>query len=328
MDALTLQDRSRTFSAPEDSVPTLRPCPICGSEDHAAIVERPRRVVVCRGCALVFNNPVLSDEDKRAQGEGVRAVHRSRSAEQSLEAAHRKSLARARRILDLLDPYLAKGAEALEIGAGDGAVLSLLKDRGVRASGFEMDEGAAKYITERWGTPVLVGDFDRHDFAGARFDVIVMAHLIEHLFDPVASLRKVATLLRPGGTLLVETPNILRPKVSPRRVYSLAHNFHFSPRSLCLALEKAGFEVVRVRAFRRDSFQVIARHAEKPAPVRPEPWTEVWKTLQTHGRRYYGGFQFLWRKLPGVKKWYLWSVREDLSGAKLRLWLTGGPSQG
>jgi 2-polyprenyl-3-methyl-5-hydroxy-6-metoxy-1,4-benzoquinol methylase len=60
------------------------------------------------------------------------------------------------------------------------------------------------------------------NFKGQTFDVVVLIHIIEHFFEPAAVLHKTRQLLRPGGLVFLETPNILRPKVVPGRVFSFA----------------------------------------------------------------------------------------------------------
>jgi len=153
--------------------------------------------------------------------------------------------------------------------------------------------------------------------------------VIEHVFEPVAVLARVRSLLKPGGIVLLETPNILRPKIGPRRLFSLPHNYYFSPRTLALALTKAGFSVTAVREFHRDSFQIVgtalteeqinARSEE--TQLQGDPWPVVAQRIRTHRRRYLASLQFLWRKVPGLKNRLLYRIHEDRSGADLDHWL-------
>jgi len=227
------------------------------------------------------------------------------------------------RCVDLLAPHVRAGDELLEIGSGDGAMLRFLKGLGALPTGIDIDSDSAAAMRQELGVPVLAGAFEDIDFQGRRFDAVVLVHLIEHFFEPVAMLRKIRTLLKPGGIVFVETPNIMRPKVGPRRIFSLAHNYHFSPRTLALALHRAGFRCTTLREFRRDSIQVVAHAAavEALAPPLVEPWQEVIATIKRYQRRYLTTGQFLWRKVPWLKDRLMYHPRRFLSGPRLRDWL-------
>jgi hypothetical protein len=148
-----------------------------------------------------------------------------------------------------------------------------------------------------------------------------MVHLIEHLFEPVEALRRARRLLKPDGALFLETPNILRPKVGPRRVFSYAHNYHFSPRTLALALHQADFTVEAVRIFHRDSFQIVARATSpKVEPPGVEPWETIMRSIESYPWRYRCGLQFLWRKLPVIGRAVMYGIRQDFSGQALATW--------
>jgi SAM-dependent methyltransferase len=279
-------------------------------------------VVVCRTCGLVYVNPMFTDAEKSALSPDLRRLHRSRSAEQSPDRAFRQSQRRAARWSDLVAEFVQPGQRVLEVGSGDGAVLALLAARGARPTGLDPDAEAAGTVAARLGVPVLPTTFERAELAEP-VDAIAMIHLIEHLWEPVDALRKARRLLRTGGLLLLETPNILRPKVGPRRVFSLPHNYHFSPRTLCLALHRTGFSLEAVRVFRRDSFQVVARRAEVASGDDPgvEPWTRVLSAIRRHPWFYLASGQFLWRKLPYLRERLLYGGAPVLRGPELTTWL-------
>jgi 2-polyprenyl-3-methyl-5-hydroxy-6-metoxy-1,4-benzoquinol methylase len=287
-------------------------------------------VVACRACGLVYVNPMYTNAEKEAVSPQVRLLHRSRSAELTRAAALAHSAPRMRRCMDLMAPYLKPDMQVLEIGCGDGALLSLLKDCGVRPTGLDLDRDAAEAVARSLHVPVLVGTFEEMQWSGPPFDAVVLCHLIEHFFEPVQMLRKVRGLLPPGGMVFLETPNILRPKVGPRRVFSFAHNYHFSPRTLALALYEAGFRCTALREFRRDSFQIVA-HAATPDDRGPrplvQPWQDVHKAIRRHRVRYLTSLQFLWRKAPWLKDRLLYRTHRNLSDALLRQWLTA-PREG
>jgi 2-polyprenyl-3-methyl-5-hydroxy-6-metoxy-1,4-benzoquinol methylase len=101
----------------------------------------------------------------------------------------------------------------LDAGCGHGEIAARLRRRCARVVGVDYDATAVKLAGERF--PAV--EFHHGDVAtwttGERFDAIVHLHTLEHLSDPIAALRHLRGLLKPGGRLAVEVPLLLRPGV-------------------------------------------------------------------------------------------------------------------
>jgi len=98
------------------------------------------------------------------------------------------------------------GGKLLEIGCGNGDRLALFRDMGWKVSGIEPDVGAAQLAIAK-GLDVSQATLLPGLFPAASFDAILMSHVIEHVPDPQQTIRECHRLLRPGGVLVMLTPN-------------------------------------------------------------------------------------------------------------------------
>jgi SAM-dependent methyltransferase len=133
----------------------------------------------------------------------------------------------------------------LDIGCGIGLFLEEARRRGWEAQGVEVSSEAAGYAKEKLNLEVLVGRAEEVTFPRESVDVATLWHLLEHLEKPLTVLQGLQEALRPGGLLVVETPNARDPR-GGRRLWRgdghpRFHRFMFTPRALRWALVQAGF---------------------------------------------------------------------------------------
>ena len=145
-------------------------------------------------------------------------------------------------------PNLEGRGEVLDLGCGRGEALAVLRGREIPARGVDL---SASMVAEcqRKGLTAEVGDLLDYlaGVAEGRFGGIVSFHVIEHL--PPEVLDRLARLawraLRPGGVLILETPNPLSLVVAARNFWlDPTHKRPVHPESLKLSLELAGFDPV------------------------------------------------------------------------------------
>jgi 2-polyprenyl-3-methyl-5-hydroxy-6-metoxy-1,4-benzoquinol methylase len=99
----------------------------------------------------------------------------------------------------------------LEVGCSTGFMTKTLVERGCDVVGIELDRDAAAKA-ETWAERVVVGNLDERgvwdDVKDESFDVVVMGDVLEHLRDPLASLRHAVRKLKPSGFVVTSLPNI------------------------------------------------------------------------------------------------------------------------
>jgi SAM-dependent methyltransferase len=138
----------------------------------------------------------------------------------------------------------------LEIGCGNGFFLAKMRDLGWDVVGVEPDAQAARIGRNRPGITVLEGSLDDTDFPDDEFDAIAMHHVIEHVWDPIHTLRQCRRVLKPKGTLAIVTPNVESwgHRMFGGDWFSLEpprHLYLFSASTLRLCAEQAGLDVTR-----------------------------------------------------------------------------------
>ena len=113
---------------------------------------------------------------------------------------------RTRRLTDYLMRYLPRErGMLLDVGCGNGDFLVKAVSAGWSAHGCDTDTQAVAGCRAR-GADAREGNVEA--WRGAKFDAITMNHVIEHVHDPRATMLAVFDLLKPGGFLYIETPNI------------------------------------------------------------------------------------------------------------------------
>lgn len=104
-------------------------------------------------------------------------------------------------------PKPSTGASLLDVGFGNGAFLDLAKNAGWDVTGVDSDLVTILAASKR-GLNVVHGGIEALDDITSRFDMITLSHVIEHVHDPRAVLKKAYRVLKPGGLIWLETPNI------------------------------------------------------------------------------------------------------------------------
>lgn len=140
----------------------------------------------------------------------------------------------------------------LDVGCGGGRFLRRMQKRGWEVEGIDFDEQATRRVSEKYGIKTYTGDLAAANIAAASFDVITMSHTIEHLVDPEATLRECLRILRPGGRVVLVTPNpesnAARRFGSFWRGWEPPRHLHLFPvETLARFVARAGFSVVEAR---------------------------------------------------------------------------------
>jgi 2-polyprenyl-3-methyl-5-hydroxy-6-metoxy-1,4-benzoquinol methylase len=176
-------------------------------------------------------------------------------------------------IPDELIPRSPTRLRALDVGCGSGRFIAPLQRAGWEVEGIEWNPAAAEAASRKTRNRVWAGDFRDVELPQSTYDLIFLNHVLEHLNDPQAALRRINQLLAPGGQVVLFYPN---PDSLGARLYG-ANWFHLeAPRHLVIppitALTnvaiRIGFKVIKARTHGRDASGYFA-HSRSYKANRP-----------------------------------------------------------
>ena len=237
------------FQVLTNQVMWLLKCVLCGCRKSDLIQKGVRHapkaeVRRCLECKLVFLLPRPNEKDLRHYyGE----LYRKEYNDSTIQERYRDDLDEGRIRVRRLLPYLRSEMSVLEIGCGSGAFLDAAFPYINEVRGVEQETAAKKWIN-KLGYDV-VEDIGKIIREKRKFDLVVMFHFLEHIPNPLVFLKKISSLLKRKGTLIIEVPNIEDALISLYRIpeflhfyYQKAHLYYFSRHTLKRLLEKSGFE--------------------------------------------------------------------------------------
>ena len=272
------------------------PCNLCGANDASLIYEARERVhglpgifriVRCARCGLAYLNP-----------RPVAAFLNSYYPENYHTATNTSIYSN---LVSFLETFAVKGnnflakivrkfllfygriawrilavkppaSTILDIGCGLGNDLFTLTQFGWHGLGIETSKTACVHAAKR-GLKVFNGRLEQADLQPESFDVALFNHVLNHLPDPLDSLKRVHKALKPDGILVLCLPNFssVATRIFRERHYPLdvpRHLYFFDRRSLQNLVKKAGFRITRLRTSTAPSSLIFSLAIA---------WNDVWK---------------------------------------------------
>ena len=226
---------------------SLRRCPVCGSEQHRAIhtqryalfddsrLPRETRIVACGDCGTIFAASHATAKDYRGHYARHSKYDTAIGASGSGESAN--DAKRLAELVELLAPHVANDSAILDVGAGRGGLLHAFGQRGfIRVSGIDPAEGCVAAMRAA-GISAHVGELEADHWPTDpdRFDLIVLSHVLEHVFDAAEALHRVARRVSADGLVYLEVPDASRYTLDgfpPFYFFDPEHINHFDAEAL------------------------------------------------------------------------------------------------
>jgi len=210
-------------------------------------------IVRCKNCGLIYVNP-------RPAAEELINFYSSKSdRDKSYQKINgdRKNIEKLKNRLNIIEKFSENRGKILDIGCSTGLFLKIARDVDWKVYGNDVDEDKIKYAKENYGLDVQCRELMETKFPHDYFDVVTLFDSLEHMTEPLNTLKEISRILNQNGILLLSTPNI--GGLLPRLTYILfartigawehptppAHLYQFSKRTIKRLLEKAGYKVIK-----------------------------------------------------------------------------------
>lgn len=245
-------------------------CPVCGSEEMRRLSEKDRYglfmpVGICTCCGLSQTNPRMNqDSYNQFYDNEYRSLYVGK--DMPTENFFAKQYRRGKSIYRFLDgaAVLSKPIQetsVLEVGCGAGGILQYFRERGCTVRGIDLGGSYLNYGVDRYGL-----DLEQTSLAELNLeekpDVIIYAHVFEHILDLPRELELIRQIAHEDTVLYIEVPGLMNIHVNYEMdllsYLQNAHTFHFTRKSLGNVLRKGGFEL----SFADEFVRSIAKVAE------------------------------------------------------------------
>ena len=240
-------------------------CAVCGADDAETVyeaqydrekdvdlVEKFRasgdellidRLVRCRRCGLRYVNPRLRGElilTSYTEGEDATYVSQLAARERTFDAA-----------LTEIEGLAGGRGRLLDIGTAAGAFVAAAVRRGWDAEGCEPNRWLGEFGSRHYGIRIRQGHIFDQSYPPGSFDVVTLWDVIEHTPDPGAVLDRCRELLKPGGLLVVNYPDIgswIARALGRRWLFlTSVHLWYFDRVTIARLMTSRGFEVRVIR---------------------------------------------------------------------------------
>ncbi len=232
-------------------------CPLCQADDSTVVCTKDftagvYTIVRCNRCRLAYINPQpTSVVDGTIYGQQYfqSTVAKERGYSDYVGAETEYRHAAARRSLKYVMSHLpvGEGRRLLDIGCAAGFFLNAAQDAEFSVCGVEVSAFASEYARAHFGVDVRIGMLKDVNFQSCAFDVVTMFDVIEHIADPIRELTEIARILKPGGVLVLDTPNIesdtARLQGDQWWLFKSDHLVYYAPDTIRRLFEIAGFEL-------------------------------------------------------------------------------------
>lgn len=235
----------------ENTIEKLNRCRVCGSREHSVLfIKDNYEVTKCGNCGLVFLNFAPSDKflsDYYAEDFFNDSGTKDGYSDYKEEAVNLERTFRRR--INILKRYQEKGGALLDIGCATGEFMKLAAEYW-NVYGVEISSYASRVAEER-GLNVFNGKLEQSPYLNSGFNVVTLWDTIEHVAEPLDTMRLINKIVRPKGIVALTTGDVgsFTSRACGRywHLYNIPqHLSYFGKETITDLLKRSGFKVVEI----------------------------------------------------------------------------------
>ncbi len=243
-------------------------CPICNHNEFShfldckdyTVSQKTFTIVECNNCSFHFTNPIPKPEDIGGYYKSESYVSHSSTNKGLINKIYQIVRKRTLKQKVNLLKSLSKGKNHLDIGAGTGHFINATTQAGFNALGLEPDEDARKLAIDLHKANIKPLDH-LFELENNSMDVITMWHVLEHVYNLKDDLKKITSVLKDDGVMVVAVPNMSSYDAKKYKQFWAAydlpiHLYHFQPNDIKNLFEQYNMTVDTILPMKYDSFYV------------------------------------------------------------------------
>lgn len=265
LSVVALKKASKTKRAKPSDLFEHVDCNLCGANNYRVIypsqynnetqselIEKFRasgdetlidQVVKCKRCGFMYITP-------RIRSDLIFEGYSGGTDEMFVSQAKGREMTFARQLRQI-EKYAPKKGRILDIGTAGGSFLYVAKNRGWDVYGVEPNKWMAKWGKKQYGIDIKAGDVFSQKYPDNHFDVVTLWDVLEHVPDPRKTLTEVNRILKKGGILVVNYPDIdswFAKLWGKKWMFLLSvHLFYFTPRTIRIMLKQTGYKTLKIK---------------------------------------------------------------------------------
>lgn len=244
-------------------------CPVCNKthidplltvKDHSVSGEN-FIIWQCSHCSLRFTQDAPDEVSIEKYYRSTEYISHSNTDKGLLNKVYKKVRAfTLKQKAELIISNTTTRGRILDVGAGIGAFLSVMKNKGWKIAGIEPDEGARNQAKKLF-TIDLNNSFSLEQFTENSFDAITLWHVLEHVHQLHPYIESVKKLLTPNGKIFIAVPNYTTLDAdiykSNWAAYDVPrHLYHFTPKAIAVLMKEHDLKICSTKPMWFDSFYI------------------------------------------------------------------------
>jgi SAM-dependent methyltransferase len=267
------------FAMAEPKYINLQQCPLCGSYEKKllfkatdVLMRKPGEFGIeeCTECSFRFTNPRISIEDifnyyttDYHCYKGEQSVPKKNLINEiDLSKSKTDSINLKKIDIDYelvggfwgcrawVLPKISSGATVLELGCGNGSFIKVCVSRQWKTIGSDLNPDLENVI-KAIGGDFIYTELPKIELPDNSLDAVFAWQVLEHLYEPIETLREIERVLKPDGIFAFSVPNsdcwqfkFFKDKWAGLQVPT--HISHFSEKTICQLVEKSGLQIVEI----------------------------------------------------------------------------------